>query len=53
MRWRDAPPVHRLERDRFEDEEVDGALQQVVGLAHGRSCQMLTGGETPSPIERV
>src|SRR5437867_6800739 len=35
---RDAPAVHRLERDGFEDEEVEGPLEDVRGWeAHGIS----------------
>src|SRR5580765_8274110 len=31
----DRPPVHRLEREHLEDEEVQRALHEVVRLAHG------------------
>src|SRR6185436_14977252 len=31
----DRPAVQRLARDRLEDEQVEGALQQVGGLGHG------------------
>src|SRR5205807_8736290 len=35
----DRPAVHRLERERFEDQEVERALRQVEsGVVHGSSC---------------
>jgi hypothetical protein len=31
---RDRPAVERLQRDRFHDQQIDGALDQVGGFAH-------------------
>lgn len=30
----DRPPVHRLQREHLEDEHVEGALNEIVRLAH-------------------
>jgi hypothetical protein len=30
----DGPPVHGLEGERFQDEEVEGAAYDVVGVGH-------------------